>query len=63
MKNFFLVLNKEKIYAYVVSILTIVTLLFMSTLINSEFDEVESTSSNIVKDNSLLDNNISQNIT
>lgn len=57
-KNFFLVINKEKIYAYVVSILTIITLFFMSGMIgNSQFDETESTSSNIVE-NSVEDNEI-----
>ena len=65
MKNFFLVINKEKIYAYVVSILTIITLFFMSGMIgNSQFDETESTSSNIVEnsvevneiDNSMYNN-------
>ncbi len=46
MKNVFLVINKEKIYAYVVSILTIVTLFFMSSMINSDFKDTESVSTN-----------------
>ncbi len=52
MKNFFLVINKEKIYAYVVSILTVITLFFMSGMIGStQFDETESTASNVVESN------------
>ena len=49
MKNLFLVINKEKIYAYVVSILTIVTLFFMSSMMNSDSKETEDASSNIVE--------------
>ena len=49
MKNFILVINKEKIYAYVLSICTIITLFFMSTMINQNLDESEETSSNIVQ--------------
>lgn len=60
MKNFILVINKEKIYAYVLSICTIVTLFFMSTFINKNFDEAEPTSSNlvegIVENDNLTDN-------
>ena len=60
MKNFILVINKEKIYAYVLSICTIVTLFFMSTFINKKFDETEQTSSNlvegIVENDNLVDN-------
>ena len=32
----FFVINKEKVYAYVVSILTIVTLFFMSHILNTD---------------------------
>ncbi len=60
MKNVFLVINKEKIYAYVVSILTIVTLFFMSSMINSEFDDTESTSSNVIENYS--ENKITNNV-
>lgn len=52
MKNFILVINKEKIYAYVLSICTIVTLFFMSSFINNNFDESEVTSSNVVENTS-----------
>ena len=51
MKNLFLVVNKEKIYAYVVSIMTIVTVFFMSSLINSDLKETESTSTNVIENN------------
>ena len=51
MKNLFLVINKEKIYAYVVSIMTIVVIFFMSSMINSDLDETEITASNIVETN------------
>ena len=37
MKNMFFVINKEKVYAYIVSILTIVILFFMSSVLNSDF--------------------------
>lgn len=49
MKNMFFVINKEKIYAYVVSIMTIVTIFFMSSLINSDLKETEVTSSNSIE--------------
>ena len=51
MKNLFLVVNKEKIYAYIVSIMTIVTVFFMSSLINSDLKETEATSANIIENN------------
>lgn len=47
MKNMFLVINKEKVYAYVVSILTIITLFFMSQVLNSDLSTVEETTTNI----------------
>lgn len=53
MKNMFLVINKEKIYAYVVSIMTIVTIFFMSSLINSDLKETEVTSSNSLENNAI----------
>ena len=46
MKNMFFVINKEKVYAYVVSILTIVILFFMSSVLNSDFTS-EKTSADI----------------
>lgn len=49
MKNFIWVINKEKIYAYVLSICTIVTLFFMSSFINNNFNDTESTSSNVIE--------------
>ena len=62
MKNLFLVINKEKIYAYVVSAMTIVIIFFMSGMINSEINESEEASANAVielkKDSA---NNISSN--
>ena len=60
MKNFILVINKEKIYAYVLSICTIITLFFMSTMINQNLDESEETSSNIVQ-NTITENQINKN--
>lgn len=51
MKNLFLVVNKEKIYAYIVSIMTIVTVFFMSSLINSDLKETELTSTNVIENN------------
>ena len=47
MKNIFLVINKEKVYAYIVSILTIVTLFFMSSILNKSFLGTEETSTNV----------------
>ena len=44
----FFVINKEKVYAYVVSILTILTLFFMSNILNSDYTDVEQTSVNSV---------------
>ena len=47
MKNMFLVINKEKVYAYLVSIVTIITLFFMSHLLNTDLSNSETTSTNI----------------
>lgn len=47
MKNMFFVINKEKIYAYVVSIVTIVILFFMSHVLNSDLNTVEETYINV----------------
>ena len=47
MKNMFFVINKEKVYAYVVSILTIVTLFFMSYILNTDILDTEQTSGNL----------------
>ena len=49
MKNLFLVVNKEKIYAYVVSIMTVVVIFFMSGIINSDLKDTEQVSSNNVE--------------
>ena len=49
MKNFFVVINKEKIYAYIVSIFTIVTLFFVSSVMKTDYNEAQSTSSNFVE--------------
>lgn len=61
MKNMFFVINKEKVYAYMVSILTIVTLFFMSYMLNSDLSTVEETSTNMEEnvniENSLESNN------
>lgn len=47
MKNMFLVINKEKVYAYLVSIVTIITLFFMSHLLNTDLSNSETTSTDI----------------
>lgn len=62
MKNIFFVINKEKLYAYVVSILTIVTLFFMSHVLNSDLSATQETASNIqqntiIENGSLVSNN------
>ena len=36
MKNVFFIINKEKLYAYIVSVFTIVILFFMSFTLNNE---------------------------
>lgn len=54
-KHIFWVINKEKIYAYVVSVCTIVALFFMSNLMNISFGETEETTSNITEN--IIDNN------
>ncbi len=60
----FFVINKEKVYAYIVSILTIVTLFFMSNMLNSDMSTSEQTSGNLEQNqiNVDTDNNIVQNI-
>lgn len=63
MKNMFFVINKEKVYAYVVSILTIVTLFFMSYVLSSDLGTVEETSTNIERNvNNQTNNLISSNV-
>ena len=57
--NMFFVVNKEKVYAYVVSILTIVTLFFLSQVLNSDLSTVEETTTNteiIQTENNLVPN-------
>ena len=61
MKNFILVINKEKIYAYVLSICTIITLFFMSSVISNNFDTTEETSTNIMENEVNNEINNSQN--
>ena len=64
MKNMFFVINKEKVYAYVVSIFTIVILFFMSHVLNSDLSNVEETYTNVeqnaVTQNDLVQNNESE---
>ena len=56
MKNMFFVINKEKVYAYVVSILKIVTLFFMSHILNTDISGSEETSVNIVNSQNINTN-------
>ena len=49
MKNLFLVINKDKIYAYVVSILTIVVIFFMSNMLGSNLEDAQETGTNTVE--------------
>ena len=61
MKNFFLVINKEKLYAYIVSVLTVCMLFLMSGIINKDLNEVDKTSSNLVEnviENNVIENNV-----
>lgn len=51
MKKRFLVISKEKLYAYVVSVFTIVTLFLMSKVLNSDLIETEQTTSNKIENN------------
>jgi len=51
LKNMFFVINKEKIYAYIVSIMTIVTIFFMSNIVNKDLKETEFASSNSIENN------------
>ena len=55
MKKKIFVLNKEKIYAYVVSIMTIVTIFFLSSLINSNLKDIELTLSNSIQNDIIGD--------
>ena len=54
----FFVINKEKIYAYVVSVLTIVILFFVSSFFNSDMKNTETTSANVIE-NEKFENTIS----
>ena len=54
----FFVINKEKIYAYVVSVLTIVILFFVSSFFNSDMKNTETTSANVIE-NENFENTIS----
>ena len=53
----FFVINKEKVYAYVVSILTIVTLFFMSHILNTDITGSQETSVNTVNEQNMNYNN------
>ena len=48
MKNRFFIFNKEKIYAYIVSIMTIFVIFFMSNIINNDINNTEEVSSNVI---------------
>ena len=54
----FFVINKEKIYAYVVSVLTIVILFFVSSFFKPDIENTEPVSSNVIQ-NSNVENTIS----
>ena len=54
----FLIVNKDKIYAYVVSVLTVAILFFTSYFINSNNSDTETTSTNI-ENNTNFDNTVS----
>ena len=54
----FFIVNKDKIYAYVVSILTVVILFFTSYFINSNNSDTETTSTNI-ENNTNFENTVS----
>ena len=54
----FFVINKEKIYAYVVSVLTIIMLFFVSSFFKSDIEDTEPVSSNSIQ-NSNIENTIS----
>ena len=56
----FFVINKEKIYAYVVSIVTIIVLFFMSTVMKKDtsFDGIEETSTNVVVEKNMVKDNL-----
>ncbi len=57
MKNLFFIINKEKIYAYVVSIMTIVTIFLMTSIMNSKIEDTEEVSTNNIENNSTIENN------
>lgn len=54
----FFVINKEKIYAYVVSVLTIIMLFFVSSFLKSDIEDTEPVVSNSIQ-NSNIENTIS----
>ena len=54
----FFVINKEKIYAYIVSVLTIIMLFFVSSFLKSDIKDTEPVSSNVIQ-NINVDNTIS----
>ena len=57
MKNRFFVINKEKVYAYIVSIMTIVIIFTMSSIMNdSDLKETEEVYSNDVEANIEINN-------
>ena len=59
MKNMFWVINKEKVYAYIVSIFTIIILFFMSHVLNSDSSSTEEVSTNIEQTNNIQNNTTS----
>jgi hypothetical protein len=56
----FFIINKEKIYAYVVSIVTIVVLFFMSTVMKKDtsFEGIEETSTNVIVEKNMVEENL-----
>ena len=54
----FVVLNREKIYAYIVSILTVVILFSASTYITSDMRQLEETSTSVENVNNINQTNV-----
>ena len=60
MSKKFLVISKEKIYAYVVSVFTIITLFMITGVLNNDLEDTDKASSNLIQEeyNNVLSNNL-----
>ena len=62
MKNFIWVINKEKIYAYILSVFTVVVLFVMSAMLNKNLENTDVTGANVIENHEQINEENIENI-